>query len=360
LIFIGPVIIFYKTNNNKSKEVGGEFFILLLRTIAMTDWQQQQRWHDCVKNAMMTLDFSHDATNNRKNSYGSSQTERNPNIDEADGIVTPAMIDGLLQPIFTICVSSDNQSTIGNDPDHGRPMKDTDATNSIDRSDTTMPTTAMMTDHNRHLIIQTLPARINMNHPYFSTEIYTKAIALYLQEQFQSFDEQRQENRKPENHQPNDGSDDFEKNRNKTKPTKMLTRHSTSEHEITSQSSSTSPSLSPGLCTILLDVRPGEGWSNPPVLSLIRFIKYCCHELHQLYPNRLNYCIVYPVPSIAHTIWSYMIKPFLPTSISSKIITIAGNADLNSPIPTKSLQNYVSVEAIERMEQNRIQSFMSS
>eukprot|EP00804_Cyclotella_cryptica_P000556 CCRYP_009967-RA/>CCRYP_009967-RA protein AED:0.06 eAED:0.06 QI:110/-1/1/1/-1/1/1/231/228 len=55
--------------------------------------------------------------------------------------------------------------------------------------------------------------------------------------------------------------------------------------------------------TLAIDVRVGKGWANISAFKLLPFIKATTKLVSELYPERLERCIIFPVPSIAVGIW---------------------------------------------------------
>lgn len=111
------------------------------------------------------------------------------------------------------------------------------------------------------------------------------------------------------------------------------------------------------LATICLDVRPGEGWPNPPAYNMMPFIHACTKMLHQLYPERLHQCIIFPLPRAALWIWE-MAKPFLDTAIVEATQLIAGSDRLRAPPPNEQLAVYVEEDLLDRMETKRLSKFL--
>ena len=111
------------------------------------------------------------------------------------------------------------------------------------------------------------------------------------------------------------------------------------------------------MLTLLIDVRPGRGWANPPALQLVGFIRHVAHKLHDLYPCRLYKCILYPIPRPAIYIW-HSIRVFLDPALTKRIVLVPGRDGLDAPPPNKELRKYIhSQEGLDLMEQTRLQSF---
>lgn len=151
-------------------------------------------------------------------------------------------------------------------------------------------------DSQGHLVLQHLPARISLaDH---SWETFATALALYLD--------------------------------------RKLDRENESQQQ---------------LVTLLIDVRPGTGWPNPPAIQMISFIRHVAHFLHQLYPGRLHQCILYPIPKAAIHVWN-IVKVVLPARDS--ITLLPGSAHVESTVPVQ-LETLVS--HLEHLEQTRLAAF---
>lgn len=109
--------------------------------------------------------------------------------------------------------------------------------------------------------------------------------------------------------------------------------------------------------TLLMDVRPGRGWSNPPALQLVGFIRHIATVLHEYYPDRLYRCVIYPVPRPAVYVWNIMLAPFLHPLIRQLIVLVPGAAGLQSPTPRSKLLEYVDASSLDVMEQTRLDAF---
>lgn len=110
--------------------------------------------------------------------------------------------------------------------------------------------------------------------------------------------------------------------------------------------------------TLLLDVRPGTGWANPPVTQLIGFIRHVSQVLHSYFPGRLHQCVIFPVPRIAVVLWNNMMQFCLDPLVRKLIVLVPGAAGRMSPAPTKRLKEYVADEqALNVMEETRLRAF---
>lgn len=83
--------------------------------------------------------------------------------------------------------------------------------------------------------------------------------------------------------------------------------------------------------TLMIDVRPGKGWPNPPATSMISLMRHISHALYDLFPQRLYQCIVYNVPRPAVFVYKNLIQPTLHASLKNMIL-LAGGANLQSVV----------------------------
>ena len=110
--------------------------------------------------------------------------------------------------------------------------------------------------------------------------------------------------------------------------------------------------------TLLVDVRPGPKWKNPPAINMLGFIRHVAHRVHDLVPGQLHRCIIYPVPHAAVHIW-HLVRNFLNAQIRDLLVVIPGCASSSrSPTPTKALEEYLSKEALVSLEKARQQALL--
>ena len=110
--------------------------------------------------------------------------------------------------------------------------------------------------------------------------------------------------------------------------------------------------------TLLVDVRGGPKWKNPPAISMLGFIRQVTHRVHDLVPGRLHCCIIYPVPYAAVCIWRLALH-FLNAQIRDLLVVIPGCASSSrSPTPTKALEKYLSKESLVCLEKARQQALL--
>ena len=82
--------------------------------------------------------------------------------------------------------------------------------------------------------------------------------------------------------------------------------------------------------TILIDVRGGEGWPNPPVTDLLPFFKLANAVLAANYPERAGRIVVYPLPSVVKTTWA-MISRALDPVTRDKFVVVAARGKRECP-----------------------------
>ena len=78
--------------------------------------------------------------------------------------------------------------------------------------------------------------------------------------------------------------------------------------------------------------------------------------LCDLFPSRLEKCIVYPVPKVALFLWK-AIQPFVGTETVDKICLISGSAGKKDKVPT-NVSKYLDEELINKLEERRTSLFI--
>lgn len=109
--------------------------------------------------------------------------------------------------------------------------------------------------------------------------------------------------------------------------------------------------------TVLLDVRPGEGWPNPLAVFMVNFTRKIVKMLQRRFPGRLERLIVFPVPKPALGVY-HAIQWAFHAELVEKIMLVSGSAERKSPLPRKDLQEYISEEILDRTESIRIAKFV--
>ena len=91
--------------------------------------------------------------------------------------------------------------------------------------------------------------------------------------------------------------------------------------------------------TILVDVRPGEGWKDPAPLQFIPLIQAINTQMSANYPERVQDIVIFPMPWWAVTIFN-MVTLFMDPLTAEKMSMLAGPALIDSPEPD-GLEEYV-------------------
>ena len=94
--------------------------------------------------------------------------------------------------------------------------------------------------------------------------------------------------------------------------------------------------------TIFVDVRPNwtdencdvgqKGWPNPTPSNLTPLIRQLSKIFGAMYPERLEVCVVYPMPWIIMAAW-YVIKLFMDPVTANKVVFLSGSSYENEPLP---------------------------
>lgn len=173
-------------------------------------------------------------------------------------------------------------------------------------------------DKQGHTILHVLAARLDPQKAgKHAHELYATSLALYLDRYFLNHPSGGR----------NDNKDDDDNDNNK-------------KHRV----------------TLLLDVRAGKGWRNPPALELVGLVRHLATVLHDLYPDRLHKCLLFPVPRPAIWIWN-MFRGLLDESIRNTVCLLPGGALAESPAPIKDLATHVDEATLQHCEQVRLQTF---
>ena len=105
--------------------------------------------------------------------------------------------------------------------------------------------------------------------------------------------------------------------------------------------------------TLAVDVRAGKGLANISAFKLLPFIQGVTKLLTDLHPERLERCIIFPVPGIAVGIWR-AVKPFLDKETSGRVFIVAGPAGIDDGLPQKVPQ-ILGGELVDKSEKTRAQ-----
>jgi CRAL/TRIO domain len=108
--------------------------------------------------------------------------------------------------------------------------------------------------------------------------------------------------------------------------------------------------------TLLVDLRPGEGWRNISAVRLIPFIKDIASLLLTMFPERLEKTILFPLPFALTWVFS-AVKVVIDPVTAEKIHVLSGAANVKSPLPFDQLKQHVSSEVALICENERLMSF---
>jgi len=106
---------------------------------------------------------------------------------------------------------------------------------------------------------------------------------------------------------------------------------------------------------MFVDVRGGKGWANPPPTNFIQFIKKVNAILERNGPERLERCVLSPLPLYAIYLWK-MVRVFLDPDTAKKFLVFNGPGDAKAKIP-KKVEKYIEKNNLKRLEDNRVDSF---
>ena len=108
--------------------------------------------------------------------------------------------------------------------------------------------------------------------------------------------------------------------------------------------------------TLLIDVRPGQGWRNLHATKLVSFMSDTFKNLISKFPERLAIAMVFPFPSSFRWIWS-IVKQVLDQDTAQRIMLLTGTVQITSPPPTDEMIKVIDGDVIEFMESERCSSF---
>ena len=108
--------------------------------------------------------------------------------------------------------------------------------------------------------------------------------------------------------------------------------------------------------TVCIDVRAGKGLPNIHATRLLPFMKDTTGLLLDLFPERLNRCLLYPIPPGFTWIWN-IIKNVIHPLTREKVCPLSGANKIESPPPREQMLEHMSEEAADRLEKERVDSF---
>jgi hypothetical protein len=87
--------------------------------------------------------------------------------------------------------------------------------------------------------------------------------------------------------------------------------------------------------TLLLDVRPGSSdWPNIPAIQFLSYIRYVSKILPYYFPNICTQILLYPIPSIACTLYNFCIRPVLDQKLQHLIQLVTSSSSSSSSSST--------------------------
>ena len=87
------------------------------------------------------------------------------------------------------------------------------------------------------------------------------------------------------------------------------------------------------------------------MFKLLPFIRCTANLVTGLHQERLERCIIFPVPSFAAGIWR-AVKPFLDKGTAEKIFIVSGPAGVDDALPEK-VTELMTEELINKIEKTR-------
>mmetsp|Transcript_65635 Transcript_65635/g.97200 ORF Transcript_65635/g.97200 Transcript_65635/m.97200 type:complete len:871 (+) Transcript_65635:150-2762(+) len=84
---------------------------------------------------------------------------------------------------------------------------------------------------------------------------------------------------------------------------------------------------------IVIDVRGAKGWANPKPTAVLPFVKTVSSLLGSNFPERLDRCILFPLPRVMSPLWN-MARKFLDEDTANKIHVCFGGGGHDDPIPS--------------------------
>lgn len=100
-----------------------------------------------------------------------------------------------------------------------------------------------------------------------------------------------------------------------------------------------------GQLTVLVDVRSGVGWPNPPAAQLLPFFRDAARVIPDHFPERLRRLVVYPLPQ-AVTVLVGLILALLDSKTRAKLCLLLGPSNEGAPCPADGLRQFVSKEGL--------------
>jgi CRAL/TRIO domain len=108
--------------------------------------------------------------------------------------------------------------------------------------------------------------------------------------------------------------------------------------------------------TLLIDVRPGQGWRNLHVTKLVSFMSDTFKNLISKFPERLAIAVVFPFPASFRWIWS-IVKQVLDQDTSQRIMLFTGAVHITSPPPLEQMVTVIDRDVVDILERERRATF---
>lgn len=96
--------------------------------------------------------------------------------------------------------------------------------------------------------------------------------------------------------------------------------------------------------TVLVDVRPADGWPNVPAHHMIPFFRLITSILPDNFPERAHKLIVYNMPPLVGWLWR-IIRSFLDAATQDKFAFLSGSDSMGAACSVE-LRKYVSLEEL--------------
>jgi hypothetical protein len=96
--------------------------------------------------------------------------------------------------------------------------------------------------------------------------------------------------------------------------------------------------------TVLIDVRPHEGWANVPAAQMMPLFRLAGRVGSDNFPERCGKVIVYPMPAIVRGLWAVVSRLF-DEDTRNKFVILGGSCDKGAPCPAE-LGDYVTLDQL--------------
>lgn len=96
--------------------------------------------------------------------------------------------------------------------------------------------------------------------------------------------------------------------------------------------------------TLLIDVRPHEGWPNVPAAQMMPLFRLAASIFSDNYPERSARVIIFPMPALVRGFWALVSRLF-DSRTRNKFVILGGSAEKGSPCP-EELGDYVALDQL--------------